>query len=291
MGSRSHRDLWTDSLVEDLNCVSRFLALRDVDAPTPEAIRRGLGGVPRISDSPPANCLLLLGCGLPYVAERAAEAMKSGVAAELLIAGGVGHSTEPLREAVRNHPALSDLETAGRPEAHIFRDIVARTAGIDAASIGIEDRSANCGENAEFAFRLLAEQRRRPPRTILLMQDPVLQRRADATFRRVRDETAGDLSEIRFLNFAPIVPVVERRGGALRFVAPPPGSPLWPMDRFIDLVLGEIPRLRDDERGYGPRGARFIVHVEIPVGVLEAHERLVGVLGTGDRGTLSPARA
>ena len=28
---------------------------------------------------------------------------------------------------------------------------------------------------------------------------------------------------------------------------------LWTKDRFIDLIMGEIPRLRDDENGYGPR--------------------------------------
>ena len=41
-----------------------------------------------------------------------------------------------------------------------------------------------------------------------------------------------------------------------------------------DLVLGELSRLTDDEHGYGPRGAGFIVHVDIPAGVAEAGARL-----------------
>ena len=32
----------------------------------------------------------------------------------------------------------------------------------------------------------------------------------------------------------------------------------------MELLLGEIRRLRDDESGYGPQGAGFIGHVDIP---------------------------
>ena len=38
--------------------------------------------------------------------------------------------------------------------------------------------------------------------------------------------------------------------------------------------MGEIPRLRDDEAGYGPRGKHFIAHVEVPALVLAAFEQL-----------------
>lgn len=55
------------------------------------------------------------------------------------------------------------------------------------------------------------------------------------------------------------------------------GSPpeeLWQMDRFLDLVTGEIPRLRDDADGYGPQGKAFIPHVDIPPEVEEAYARV-----------------
>jgi hypothetical protein len=39
--------------------------------------------------------------------------------------------------------------------------------------------------------------------------------------------------------------------------------------------MGEIPRLKDDENGYGPRGKGFIGHVDIPKEVLEAYEELL----------------
>lgn len=36
------------------------------------------------------------------------------------------------------------------------------------------------------------------------------------------------------------------------------------MERYLSLIAGELPRLRDDETGYGPRGKDFIIHVDIP---------------------------
>ena len=45
---------------------------------------------------------------------------------------------------------------------------------------------------------------------------------------------------------------------------------MWRMERYITLLMGEIPRLTDDESGYGPRGKRFIAHVDIPESVRDA---------------------
>lgn len=55
---------------------------------------------------------------------------------------------------------------------------------------------------------------------------------------------------------------------------------LWEKQRFLDLIIGEIPRLRDDEEGYGPRGKGFIVHVDVPENVEEAWKRLKTLEGT-----------
>ncbi|MGN1179681.1 MAG: hypothetical protein ACI4SD_00600 [Suilimivivens sp.] len=38
--------------------------------------------------------------------------------------------------------------------------------------------------------------------------------------------------------------------------------------------MGEIPRLRDNEDGYGPKGKNYIAHVDIPVEVESAFEKL-----------------
>ena len=54
---------------------------------------------------------------------------------------------------------------------------------------------------------------------------------------------------------------------------------MWDMERYLNLLMGEIPRLRDDENGYGPKGKNFIAHVDIPETVQEACERLKAVYG------------
>ena len=54
---------------------------------------------------------------------------------------------------------------------------------------------------------------------------------------------------------------------------------MWEMGHYIDLLMGEIPRLTDDENGYGPRGKDFIAHVDVPENVRQAFEELQGALG------------
>lgn len=55
------------------------------------------------------------------------------------------------------------------------------------------------------------------------------------------------------------------------------------MDRYEDLIIGEIPRLRDDENGYGPRGYNFIEHIEIPNEIEESYFKLSNILGKKTR--------
>lgn len=49
---------------------------------------------------------------------------------------------------------------------------------------------------------------------------------------------------------------------------------MWEIDRYISLLMGEIPRLSDDETGYGPKGKGFIAHVDIPEEVKKAFGEL-----------------
>ena len=49
---------------------------------------------------------------------------------------------------------------------------------------------------------------------------------------------------------------------------------MWDIDRYISLLMGEIPRLSDDEKGYGPKGKDFIAHVEIPSEIRSAFDEL-----------------
>lgn len=51
-------------------------------------------------------------------------------------------------------------------------------------------------------------------------------------------------------------------------------SGMWEMDRYVSLLMGEIPRLMDNLAGYGPKGKDFIAHVDIPEDVIEAYKAL-----------------
>ena len=58
---------------------------------------------------------------------------------------------------------------------------------------------------------------------------------------------------------------------------------MWEMDRYVELLLGEIPRLSDRAEGYGPNGKNYIAHVDIPDEVQRAFETLVKSSGVNVR--------
>ena len=58
---------------------------------------------------------------------------------------------------------------------------------------------------------------------------------------------------------------------------------MWTTDRYVNLLMGEIPRLTDDENGYGPEGKKFIAHVDIPEKVKNAFEELKSIYGEKTR--------
>ena len=53
-------------------------------------------------------------------------------------------------------------------------------------------------------------------------------------------------------------------------------GPEWKPERSkFALVMGEVPRLRDDAHGYGPNGAGFQAHVDVPPEVEAAYDALL----------------
>lgn len=101
-----------------------------------------------------------------------------------------------------------------------------------------------------------------------------MQRRTHASFERAW----SDVDSFRVVSYAPFLPTISATSSGELGVAGD-RDPIWPFPRFVSLILGEIVRLRDDENGYGPRGKNFIDHVEIPLEVLEAFERVESVYG------------
>lgn len=223
-----------------------YLARRDIAELTAKAVLAN--GVRRF------DAIMVLGGDLTVQLEHAAKAYHAGMGKKLIISGGIGHSTDILRANVKEKYGIDAKDMA---EGDILATVGMVYLGIPQRDILSENKSTNCGENAEYSLRLLHE-RGEPHEDILLLQDPFLQRRSHASLEK-------HMKSGRVFSFAPIIPTAE----ALIL-----GKP-WRRERFVEFLEREIPRLRDDENGYGPRGRGFIGHCEIPADVERAYALIV----------------
>jgi len=268
--SESNQRSWpADALaLDDLNLIAAYLARRDFISLSPAVVS-------------PADVLVLCGSAVLAAIDVAATAFHDGLADRLLVTGGVGHSTAYLRQSVREDPRYGDVPTDARPESAIIAEILHTHHDVPDTAILTEAESTNCGENARLSVELLrlAPQK---VRSILLIQDPTMQRRTHECFRRSLRDAPG----VRVSSYAPFVPTVsDTAGGDDRNVHDADGRAVWSTRRFTDLILGEMRRLDDDEHGYGPRGAGFIDHVDIPGDVMGAYRRLAAALPHSQRRT------
>ena len=183
----------------------------------------------------------------------------------LLISGGIGHSTVLLAEAIATHSRYQCLPTEGMTEAAMLAAIAREFFAIPDEQLLLEEASTNGGQNAAFSWQRLQEKQLHPQR-IVLVQDPLMQRRCYATFRQHWRQQG---TQATFLNWPVFVPQLQLEQGQARY-SPDAGEGLWSYDRFLSLLLGEIPRLRDDREGYGPQGKNFIEHVDMPPAVEQA---------------------
>ena len=106
-------------------------------------------------------------------------------------------------------------------------------------------------------------------KVVLVVQDPTMQRRTMATFARVcRDEPDSP----QWISHPGFTPTLQNGNEGVEFSEGHTG--LWPVDRYLSLVMGELPRLYDDANGYGPAGRDYIAHVEFPEAVMAAWKQL-----------------
>lgn len=244
--------LLSQGTLQRVNLIGGWLARNDFSA------------VPGNDD---AQLIVLAGNAvLPTINAAAQLAKASGL--PLLITGGLGHSTTFLYAAVAQHPRYNHLRTTGLTEAGILARIAREFHEVPEEQLIVEEKSTNCGENASFT-RALLEARGELPARAVLIQDPTMQRRTHATFTRA---WRGAASSPQWLSYPAVQPVLENGARAVQFREPSEG--LWPVERYLSLVLGEIPRLRNDANGYGPAGRDFIDDVVIPPEVLEAWQAL-----------------
>src|SRR5471032_2443766 len=128
---------FSDSQLADINQLAEFLALDQTGGATPNQMAR----------SEP-QLLILLGNAILPVAERAFAALADGAVEKILIAGGIGHSTDLLYQAVKNHPTYRVIATDGRSEAEILHDIAVAFFAVNPQQLLLETASTNCGDNA-----------------------------------------------------------------------------------------------------------------------------------------------
>ena len=174
------------------------------------------------------DLMLLFGGSLPSGWDRAEDAVRAGRVGTLMLVGGQGHS----HGRAAPPPRRRDRDHRGQLMAAHLRD----RHGIE--RVLLEPTSTNCGNNVSRA-RDVAFRHGLDPRTVALVQDPTMQRRMDAVFR---------LSGRRRC----------RSTAGARWAWHVAGGPL------TSLVMGEVPRLRDDRDGYGPRGRGFIAQSTCP---------------------------
>lgn len=239
----------------------------------------------------------------------------------LVLCGGRGHSTQLLYDAVAAHPRYHVLseEISGLPEARVLDAIAERFFELKVTkdarlaprtesvgpriSVVVEDQSTNCGANASNTKQVLDIFGVTSPKTIVVCQDPTMCRRTVASFQHTYSGSGNRVPE--FFSWPTFTPAVTsshettkgeslegrddpQHAAGLTFEGPSMGvhgsvEGLWAMSRFLDLILGEIPRLRNDEKGYGPRGRGFISAVAIPDEV-EAAWKVVADAARGEGG-------
>lgn len=241
--------------IQDLNLIAAWLALDDM---------------PQEGETVADMAILAGHSVLPNVEGAVALAKKFQL--PLLISGGIGHATPILAQVMAHHPLYRDIDTRGMSEARMLAGIARVFGGLSADELLLEDESRNCGENAAFSQRLLDE-RQIKPQHVVLIQDPLLQRRTDATFRWQWRDREDAPQFINWPVFTPQLAVDE--GMEMPRITGAPSLGLWSMERFVQLLMGEVQRLRDDENGYGPRGKGFIGHVGVPDDVDAAWHRLM----------------
>ena len=217
----------------------------------------GMRDVPALTHDLEADAMVLFGGSILSGADVLAEAMKNAVARRYIIVGGAGHTTETLRKNVRKY--CPGVLTRRRSEAELLDSYLEFHYGLNADFL--ETQSTNCGNNITHLVALL-QQNQIPLHRIILCQDATMQRRMDAGLRRfIQPDT-------QIINYAAYHAHVVVRDDALAFEEDIPG--MWDMDRYVSMLMGEIPRLTDNADGYGPRGRGYIAHVDVPENVREA---------------------
>ena len=241
---------------ENINIIGNFLSRRDIPSLTKEELKNRYA-------VEKADIIILFGGSIIHGWDVAAKAIKDDLAEKLLISGGIGHTTSKLWSIISEK--FPGIKAENRSEADIIADYIKLKYDINSPLI--ENQSTNCGNNVTFALNTLKENSIFP-KNIIIIQDSTMQERMDATFKLIFKDNS-----INIINFAPYIARVKSDGNRMIFENSDITG-MWSMEKYINLLMGEIPRLCDNEDGYGPKGRNFITSVDIPGEVLDAFNYL-----------------
>lgn len=251
------------TVAENINILGKFCGTRDIHELTQEKLLERY-------EIPQADVMVLFGGSILAGGDVLAEAIKNSIAKKYIIVGGVGHTTTTLRQVI--HTEYPQIETSDLPEAEIFQRYLQTVYGCKADYL--ETQSTNCGNNITYLLNLLRD-KNIAFNNIILCQDASMQRRMAAGLEKYAQDN------ITIISYASYSTKVLNVGTKLRYGKQIHG--LWSIDRYINLLMGEIPRLTDDENGYGPHGKNFIAHVDVPETVKMAFEELKAIYGNKTR--------
>lgn len=250
-------------VAENINILAKFLGTRDIDALNQEELfkRYGIHQV---------DVMVLFGGSILEGGNVLVSGIKNFVAKKYIIVGGAGHTTDTLRQVV--HLEYPDITTTDLSEAEIFQKYIKHVYGCKADYL--ETKSTNCGNNITYLLDLLKDNNI-SFKSIILSQDASMQRRMAAGLKKYVKEG------VTIINYATYCAKVLNQDEDFVFEDNIHG--MWSINRYVNLLMGEIPRLSDDANGYGPNGKNYIAHVDIPENVKIAFEELKMVFGSETR--------
>lgn len=252
-----------ENIAKSINILGSFCGKRDVEELTSKNLENNYG-------IKQADVMVLFGGSIICGGDVLAQAIKNKVAKKYIIVGGAGHTTATLREEV--HKKYPTIITDKLSEAEIFNKYLNVLYGLKVDYL--ETKSTNCGNNITYLLDLLKKNNINF-KNIILCQDATMQYRMEAGLRKYVSD------DIRIINYAAYKAEVIMKENKLIYSSEING--MWCMDRYVNLLMGEIPRLTDNLEGYGPKGKNFIAHVDIPSEVEKAFEDLKKEYGENTR--------
>lgn len=243
-----------ERIAKNINILGKFCGKRDINELTSEELESKYG-IRQV------DVMVLFGGSILCGGDVFAQAIKDNIAKKYIIVGGAGHTTETLRQRIsRDYPSI---KTMNLTEAEMFNNYIEFKYGVKADYL--ECNSTNCGNNITCLLDLLKQNHIRFD-SIILSQDATMQYRMEAGLRKYVS------AKTMIINFAVYSANVILKDSELVFETEIYG--MWDIDSYVNLLMGEIPRLSDNIDGYGPNGRDFIAHIDIPQNVLEAFDEL-----------------